>query len=307
MQLYRIFNEVAKLGNITNAAKGLYISQPAVSNAINNLEKSLNVKLFVRKSRGVELTEEGQSFYKHVKSAFAILEKGEFELKKREELKIGRLSIGMSTTMCQFVIRPFLKKFIEDHPYIDISLVNQSSHQTYEMIEEFELDIGIATAPINKKAIEYYPFMEYEYTFVSTPSYIESLRLRQATDIFDYFSAGKLMLLHKMHPLRVIMDQHFYEKGFNIKHTLEVSNMDLLIDFSNMGMGIGYVIKNFVIDQLEDGSLIELPVDTLQLDNSFGLTYNKTAHLTDAMSIFIAAFKKKYPQINIVRDIETEN
>lgn len=71
--------------------------------------------------------------------------------------------------------------------------------------------------------------------------------------------------------------------------------MDLLIDFSKMSMGIGYVIKNFVLDELEEGSLIELPLDIPQVNRSFGLTYNKSTHLTTAMSIFITYFKRSIP------------
>lgn len=300
IQLYRIFSEVARLGNITHAAKNLYISQPAVSNAINNLESSLGVTLFMRKSRGVQLTEKGELFYKHVKSAFDILEKGEFEIKQTENRKIGRISIGLSTTMCHFVMRPFLKKFIEEHPYIEISLINQSSYQTFNMLEEYGLDIGITTEPMKKNMFEYYPFMQYKYIFVATPSYINNLKLREAKNINDYFAFGNLMLLHKSHPLRQSVDQYFFHNGFTIGHTLEVSNMDLLIDFSKMGMGIGYVIKNFVLDELEEGSLIELPLDIPQVNRSFGLTYNKTAHLSTAMSIFIDLFKEVHARMQEV-------
>ncbi|GGP07835.1 LysR family transcriptional regulator [Oceanobacillus neutriphilus] len=294
LQIYRIFNEVARLGNITNAAKNLYISQPAVSSAITNLEKNLGVQLFIRKSRGVKLTENGSALYKHVKSAFAILEKGEYELRKNEEQKRERLSIGMSTIMGHFVIRPFFKKFIEKYPYIDISIVNQSSYKTYDMIEEYELDIGIVTAPMKRTTVEYEPFMKCEFAFVATPSYIENLKQRQAGNVFKYFPEGKLMLLHRVHPHRLTMDQNFYERGFNVEHTLEVSNMDLLIEFSKMGMGIGYVIKNFVQEQLDDGTLIELPIDTPQLYDSFGLAYNQSIPLTEAKSIFIDAFTREY-------------
>jgi DNA-binding transcriptional LysR family regulator len=187
---------------------------------------------------------------------------------------------------------PFLKKFLEEHPYIEISLVNQSSYQTFNMLEEYGLDIGITTEPLKKNVFEYYPFMQYEYIFVATPSYINNLKLRDAQNIFDYFAFGTLMLLHKTHPLRQSIDQYFFENGFNIGHTLEVSNMDLLIDFSKMGMGIGYVIKNFVLDELENGSLIELPLDIPHENRNFGLTFIKTTHLTTAMSMFIDSFKE---------------
>lgn len=297
IHLYRIFNEVARVGNITHAAKNLYISQPAVSSAITNLENSLGVRLFIRKSRGVQLTEKGELFYKRVKSAFDILEQGEFEIKQTERPEIGRLTIGLSTTMCHFVVQPFLKKFIEDHPYIDITLVNQSSYLTFKMLEELGLDIGVTTEPIKKDTLDYYPFMQYEYIFVATPTYIKNLKLREATDIYECFDRGTLMLLHKMHPIRKRVDQYFYDNGFAVGHTLEVSNMDLLIQFSNMGMGIGYVIRNFVQEELERGQLLELVLEIPQIDRTFGLTCNKTSQRTREMQVFIDDFKQTFKKI----------
>lgn len=295
IQLYRVFTEVAKYRNITHAAKSLYISQPAVSNAITNLETNLGTTLFIRKSRGVELTEEGKTLYRYINSAFDTIEKGEMELVQSKKNKISRISIGMSTTMCHFMMRPFMKKFIEEHPEIEISLVNQSSYQTFQMLEEYLLDIGITTEPVKTDIFEYHPFMSYEYIFVATPQYLQKLQSRNAKSVEDYFAYGTLMLLYKIHPLRAAIDQYFYDKGYKIGHMLEVSNMDLLIDFSIMGMGIGYVIRNFVKDELVSGALIELPIMKHNEGRTFGLTYNSNFRKTAAMETFIAFFEEMYP------------
>ena len=89
LSLYRIFYATALAGNISKAADELFISQPAISQSIKKLEQSLDTALFVRSSRGVQLTEEGELLFSHVKSAFQTLEAGEHQLRLRRELGMG--------------------------------------------------------------------------------------------------------------------------------------------------------------------------------------------------------------------------
>ena len=109
---YKIFYEVAKAGNISKAAKELYISQPAISKSISNLENELQTHLFERTSRGVSLTEEGQLLFHHVSDAFHSLEAGEAELSRIRDMGLGHLTIGVSTTLCRYRLLPYLKTFI---------------------------------------------------------------------------------------------------------------------------------------------------------------------------------------------------
>ena len=119
---YKIFYEVAKAGNISKAAKELYISQPAISKAISKLEDSIGIPLFTRSSRGVQLTAEGQVLFEYAKEAFEALTRGEQELKRIQEFDIGHLRIGVSNTLCKYVLLPYLKTFIDQYPHMRISI-----------------------------------------------------------------------------------------------------------------------------------------------------------------------------------------
>ena len=133
---YKIFYEVAKAGNISKAAKELYISQPAISKAISKLEDSLSTVLFTRNSRGVQLTEEGQILFEHTSSAFEQLNAGELELKRVREFNMGQIRIGVSNTLCRFIMVSYLKNFIEQYPHIKISIDSQSTTHTLDMLEQ---------------------------------------------------------------------------------------------------------------------------------------------------------------------------
>ena len=110
---YRIFYAVANTGNISKAAKELYISQPAISKSVQKLEENIGVKLFERSSRGVVLTSEGELLYTHVKSAFETLTLGEDKLRRSIALGVGNLAIGVSSTLCKYILLPCLKEFIK--------------------------------------------------------------------------------------------------------------------------------------------------------------------------------------------------
>ena len=127
---YKIFYEVARTGNISRAARELYISQPAISKAISKLEDSLGLSLFSRSSRGVQLTPEGQVLFEHAAEAFDALNRGEQELKRIQEFDIGHLRIGVSNTLCKYVLLPYLKTFIDQYPHMKITIESQSTAQT---------------------------------------------------------------------------------------------------------------------------------------------------------------------------------
>ena len=106
---YKVFYTVAETGSISRAARELYISQPAISKSIGKLEEALGTRLFARSSRGVTLTEEGTLLYGHVKSAFESISRAEDELSRIREFGIGHIRIGVSTTLCKYILLPYLK------------------------------------------------------------------------------------------------------------------------------------------------------------------------------------------------------
>ena len=139
---YKIFYEVAKAGNISKAAKELYISQPAISKAIGKLEDSLGLSLFTRSSRGVQLTSEGEILFEHAREAFEALERGEQELRRIQEFDIGHLRIGVSNTLCKYILLPYLKTFIDQYPHMKVTIESQSTVQTLNRLEQQKIDLG---------------------------------------------------------------------------------------------------------------------------------------------------------------------
>ena len=127
LELYRVFKEVAETGNISVAAKNLYISQSAVSQSVKQLENALQARLFARSPRGVTLTGEGQMLYQYVRSALGLIATGEDKLSQAQQLLLGTLVIGASDTVTSFFLTTYLDAFHRQHPGIRLKIVSGRS------------------------------------------------------------------------------------------------------------------------------------------------------------------------------------
>ena len=287
---YRIFYTVANTGNISKAAKELYISQPAISKSIQKLEESVGCKLFSRSSRGVVLTDEGKLLYEHVSEAFETLTLGEEKLKRSIELGVGHLKIGVSSTLCKYLLLPYLKEFIRQNPHISISISCQSTNDTLKLLEDNKIDIGLIGKPENLKNIHFDFLEEIEDIFVAAKDYLRNLKARgiQKDHILQ---SSTLMLLDKNNMTRQYIDDYLQENQIIIKDSIDISDMDLLIDFARIGVGVACVIKNFVREDLENGTLVEIPLGFPIHKREVGFAYKTTTKPSKSLAEFIHFYK----------------
>ena len=291
LNLYHIFVTVARCKNISGAARALYISQPAISKAISRLEQNLNTTLFLRSSRGVKLTEAGEILYRQVESAFLAISQGEQQLKKMQELGIGHLSIGVSSTLCKYVLLPYLRTFTEENPHIQISIACQSTYQTVQEMENGSVDIGLIGENDHMDKLSFYPIQEIEDILVCTGSYLDNLKergsLSDSPSPHEIIGASTLMLLDKGNITRQYVDKYLAMEGILAEQTLEVTSMDLLIDFARLGLGIACVIRSFVEKELEEGTFISLPLPAAIPKRGIGFAVQKNAPFSPALQKFM--------------------
>lgn len=293
LSLYKIFYTVACSGNISKAAKELYISQPAISKSIHRLEQNLNVSLFTRNSRGVQLTDEGKLLFQHVETAFRALTTGEKQLQKVTQLGIGHITIGVSTTLCKYILLPYLQHFIEHNPHIRVSIRCQSTNQTLRLIEEHKIDIGLIGMPDLVRNLDFHSLGEIEDIFVATESYINNLKLRELNTSHDIFQTATLMLLDRENMTRQYIDDYFKENNFDINNVIEITSMDLLIEFARIGLGVACVIKDFVKEDLESGKLTQIPLDIPIHKREIGFAFMKNIPQSQSVQKFIEYFQSR--------------
>ena len=294
---YRIFNAVAEAGNLSKAAKELFISQPAISKAVSKLEQSLSVKLFTRNSRGVKLTEEGALLYEYTCSAFEALRQGEESIRKIHTLGMGSIKIGVSTTLCKHLLLPYVQHFIEAYPHIKVNIECRSTTETLALLEEGKLDIGLIGKQTRSRSINFFPLKTIQDTFVVSPSYLAGLSEREpgiSGNTEALLQKANLLMPEDQNITRAYLDDYLSEYNLHPAQTLEVSNMDLLIEFSKVGLGVGFVIRDFVTGELEEGSLIELKMPHSLTKRTVGFAYNRIAAQKDSIRRFIDFYKGEH-------------
>ncbi len=291
LNLYKIFYTAANTGNISKAARQLFISQPSLSKSISRLESQLGTQLFVRTSRGVRLTEDGRLLYDHVRTAFNAIEQGERTLAQRRELGIAHIRIGVSTTLCKYMLLPYLKIFMERCPNIRITIQCQSSNQTMELLDQKQIDVGLVGTPDHPKKYHFYELGEIEDIFVATDSYIDHLKLREYKDVSEIFKVASVMLLDKHNMTRQYIDDYMEKNQITAKNLLVVTTMDLLIEFARIGLGIGCVIKEFVREDLSSGRLREIPLGFPIHKRKIGFVTPRQSYVEPAVESFIRGWE----------------
>lgn len=259
LNLYYIFYTVSKCKNISGAAKELFISQPAVSKAISKLEENLSTLLFVRTSRGVNLTLEGELLYKQISGAFASIKYGEEQLKKVASFGSGQITIGVSSTLCKYILLPYLKKFSKENPYIKISIACQPTNQTIQALLKGSIDIGLIGEPLSKHHLNFQPIKEIQDIFVATQSYLKHFD-SELLNSHGILSNATLMLLDQNNMTRQYIDSYLNYNEISSEQLIEVNTMDLLIEFAKIDLGIACVIENFVENELKKNELVKLPI-----------------------------------------------
>lgn len=290
LNLYYIFYTVALHKNISGAAKELYISQPAISKAISKLEQSLDVILFHRSSRGVTLTMEGELLFTQVQAAFSAIRHGEEQLKKVNELGISQISIGVSITLCKYVLLPYLQQFVKDNPHIKVTITCHPTMETLRDIDNSVTDIGVVGIPSLPNGLTYIPFREIQDTFVTTDRYLENLKIRVGNDRKAILNNATFMMLNKENISRKYVDMYLSSHQITMDNIIEINTMDLLIELAKIDLGIACVIKDFVKDELDDHSLTEVSLGRAIPKRKLGLVYKDDTIMTEAMKKFISYF-----------------
>lgn len=264
-ELYKIFYTVAETGSISGAAKELFVTQPAVSKAVKNLEGSLGVKVFQRNARGVSLTAEGKVLYEHVAQAFKQLDEGEKLMKQLREKAYGAIRIGISNTLCKYYLIPHLKAFHQVYPKLKIEIVNRTSTETVKMLEEGLLDCAIISAMDFPDGLKYRPLRTIHDIFVAKRKPPKSvMRLKD-------LEGESMLLLEKKNATREHLESFLKAEAMDLTVDIEISSMEFLVEFAKIGLGVASVIEEFVTDDLEDGSLYHWPMENEVPKRSLGL------------------------------------
>lgn len=275
LNLYKTFYIVSKYKNFTKASQELYVSQPAVTQSIKKLEEQLNVKLFERTQKGIELTKAGEVAYYYAEKIFDLASANSNLVERVQEAAFKEINIGVPTHIGTFFIIDYLKKFNIKHPNVRVNIINKKSDEMQKMLVRRELDIIIDTdiEDYNKDLIKCKKLLDLHSCFVCNENFKEVAQ--KALISVQELSKYPLILPGKTTSNRKIIDKNFEQKNIILNPIIEANSSSISKGIIYEGIGIGWMIKEFVEKDIENGSLYEVKVDVDTVLTSVNIAYNR--------------------------------
>ena len=258
IELYKTFYFVAKYKSITKAAEMLYISQPAVTMSIKRLEEQLEMTLFTRTKRGVILTNEGKVLYEYVKQAMESLKIGENRINNLKKLDTGNIRIGIGTTLTKYFFMKYLDKFHQLYPKININIDTSMTVDILKKLENGLVDIAIITTDkLDYKDFNIAYSRNIQDIFVASKEYYDIIGKKTSLDNLNNYP---LLLQSPNTSTRNFLDNFSLKHGIRLNSSMELASFSLVLEFSKIGMGIGFISKDFVENEIfEIKTVPEIP------------------------------------------------
>lgn len=285
-ELYKVFYYVAKELSFSAASAKLFISQSAVSQSVKTLEKKMQCRLFVRNTKQVKLSPEGEILFKHIEQAFNFIKAGERGINEIQTLHKGEVRIGASDTICKYYLLPYFEKFHKAFPQVKIHLTNRTSPKCLELLKKGSVDTIVVNMPLSGSS--------------------KNLTVKKIKTVRDIFIAGRnfshlqgqvisikdlenypLLMLEKNTSTRAFIDNFLAAGGISITPEIELESVDLLIEMAKIGLGISFVGEGFVQDELARNEIFILRTKEKIPPRSLGVITNNNVPLPMAAQKFI--------------------
>ena len=255
LNLYKTFYEVAKYGNISLTAEKTYTSQSAISRSIKKLEEELNTQLFYRTLTGVELTEKGKILFDYVESAYKMLKLADQDIKNMKNFEKGSISIGIPSQIASFFIFDSIEKFHKTHPNINITVVSKTTTQLLKLLKAHELDFMIDTAPISDRYKDFriIDICEIENCFVCSKN--TSKEKINSIKSLKELESRPLILPVPNTKNRKDLDEKLKQYNVVVRDIINIHTSEMIVGAVKRGLGVGYILKDVVKDELKYGDL----------------------------------------------------
>lgn len=292
LELYRVFNTVAKCGSLTKAAQELFISQPAVSQSIKQLEGQLGVTLFNRTHRGMELSAAGgKLIFKKVDEALRLLDEAESTFTDLKTTDTATIRIGATDAIFYYILADKIAQFNAKYPTVKFELISSTSPFTLSQLKEGRCDIAFVNLPIEDDDVKFYGTVAYlNDIFVAGERFSD---LKSDPIPIKRLQELPILMIEEntvaRHALTAFMDN----LGVRLHPDIEVANWDLMIKFAVKSMGVGCIPREYCQKELEEGTLFEVPIIPSLPVRGVGIALAKHVPLSFAMKEFIAMFNKE--------------
>jgi len=286
-ELYKVFYHVARTLSFSDASRELFISQSAVSQSIKALEKRLGQTLFIRSTKKVRLTREGEMLFKHIEPAIHLISLGENQLLESQSLNGGQLRIAASDTICRYFLVPYLNEFHRKYPNVHIHVTNGTSLQCVELLQSGHVDLIVVNSPNSSlhNIAHTFPVREFQDVFIANKS--DYPELMSGTISLQQLQTYPLLMLDKQSTTSSFLHQLFLQEQLELAPAIELSSNDLLIDLARIGLGIAFV-PEFCLDRERNDELFVIETENRLPLRKIVAAHQSPAGLSGAANHFLS-------------------
>ena len=288
-ELYKVFYYVATSLSFSEASKQLYISQSAVSQSIKTLESRMNQSLFIRSTKKVRLTPEGEILLRHIEPAINLIQRGENQIMEANTLGGGQLRIGASDTICRYFLVPFLNKFHKAYPDVHIKVTNQTSPGCVDLLENGQVDFVVTNYPNSRigNTNRIYTIKKFNDVFVANRNFFN---LENQELSFEELLNYPILMLDRQSTTSEFLHHLFLQHELDLVPEIELSSNDLLMDLANIGLGIAFIPDYLLTAERSDMYPLKLK-ETLP-EREIVIVTSESIPLSPAAREFIKFFKE---------------
>ena len=247
-ELYKVFYHVATTLSFFEASRQLDISQSAVSQSVKTLEKKLGTPLFIRSTKSVQLTPEGETLLRHIEPAIQLIRQGEINLMEAGSLGGGQLRIGATDTICRYLLIPYLNQYHKLYPKVHIRIMNQTSLKCVDLLESGQVDLIVTNYPNsrmgNREQIQV--ISEFHDVFTASRAHYPQLENRRVSlkEIQNY----PILMLDRHSTTNEFLHQMFRREQLELIPEIELDSNDVLLDLASIGLGLAFVPEYCLTD-----------------------------------------------------------
>ncbi|MFZ7111866.1 MAG: LysR family transcriptional regulator [Desulfatiglandales bacterium] len=285
----RVFYHVGRNKSITVAAQELMVTQPAVTAQIKFLEDACDLKLFKKKGRHIELTEEGKSLYLHVKKLFDLEKEIEGVIEDMKGLKCGTLRIGTSTMYARYRMSFLISTFHYAYPKIKVCLYQGSSAEVMRSLFNLDIDLAIVAHNVKDPKIISIPFRKEPLLVIVPKNHrLAENKIVTLEDLMD----EPLIMREVGSSTRGVVDELFARNNITPRILMETSNAGFIKQIVGSGGGVAFLVKEAVRKEVQEGKIIALSLKGEEVGLEVSISYHREVPLSPAAQAFLRILQK---------------
>lgn len=280
----RVFCQAARYLSCTKAAEKLYITQPAVTAQVKQLEDACNLKLFKRKGRRIFLTDEGKTLYDYAVKVFEYEKEIESIIVEMKELKRGILRLGTTKAYARYFMPFLITGFRDAYPHVKIYLDEGSSLDMIRSLIDLKNEVALISKTEDNADVRFIPFSQEELVLITAPDH--SLARRKsvlARDLKD----EPIIMKERGSGTRKVVNELFAKKDLTPNILMETSNTEFIKQVVERGDGVSFVVREAVAAELEEGKLASVPMRGQKVYLDVSIAYLKGQHLSPPAHAFL--------------------